>query len=66
MSSPVISIRSDATLSELATLMLQRQVNPVPVVDEGRQIVGLATRAGLVGVIARLEASAAGSRAAQE
>lgn len=55
MSSPVVSIRDIATLSELATLMMQQRVNPVPVVDESRRIVGLATRTGLVEMIARLE-----------
>lgn len=57
MSAPVISIREIATLSELATLIIQRRVNPIPVVDEERRIVGLATRAGLVEAIARLEAA---------
>lgn len=56
MTSPVISIRDDATLSELATLILKYQVNPVPVVDAGRRIVGLATRRGLIEMIAQLEA----------
>jgi CBS domain-containing protein len=56
MSSPVISIRDSATVAELATLMLQQQVNPVPVIDDSRQIVGLATRSGLIELIARLEA----------
>src|SRR5918994_5880997 len=55
MTSPVISIRDTATVAELATLMLQQRVNPVPVVDDGRQIVGLATRSGLIELIARLE-----------
>ncbi len=55
MSAPVISIRDDATPSELATLMMQRLINPVPVVDASRQIIGLATRSGLVELIARLE-----------
>lgn len=55
MSSPVISIRDIATLSELATLMMQQRVNPIPVVNASRQIVGLATRTGLVEMIARLE-----------
>lgn len=55
MSTPVISIRDIATLSELATLMMQQRVNPVPVVDQSRRIVGLATRTGLVEMIARLE-----------
>lgn len=57
MSSPVISIRDVATISELATLMMQRRVNPVPVVDDSRRIVGLATRTGLVEMIARLESA---------
>lgn len=55
MSSPVISIRDDATLSEFATLIMQYAVNPVPVVDAQRRIVGLATRRGLIETIARLE-----------
>ncbi len=55
MTSPVISIRDSATVAELATLMLQQRINPVPVVDDARQIVGLATRSGLIELIARLE-----------
>jgi CBS domain-containing protein len=64
MSSPVISIRDIATPSELATLMLQEQINPVPVVDEGRQIVGLATRTGLIEMIARLESESSSDTSA--
>ena len=56
MTSPVISIRDFATVSELATLMLQQRINPIPVVNDERQIVGLATRSGLIELIARLEA----------
>jgi CBS domain-containing protein len=55
MSAPVISIRDIATVAELATLMLRERINPVPVVDYNRQIVGLATRTGIVNLIARLE-----------
>jgi CBS domain-containing protein len=55
MTSPVISIRDSATVAELATLMLQQRINPVPVVDDARRIVGLATRSGLIELIARLE-----------
>ncbi|MFT4040766.1 MAG: CBS domain-containing protein [Thermomicrobiales bacterium] len=58
MTSPVYSIRDIATVTELATLMLQRRINPVPVVDDKRQIVGLATRTGIVEHIARLESGA--------
>lgn len=57
MSSPVISILDIATISELATLMMRRRVNPVPVVDASHQIVGLATRTGLVETIAGLESA---------
>jgi CBS domain-containing protein len=66
MTSPVISIRDSATVAELATLMLQQQVNPVPVVDDGRQIVGLATRSGLIELIARLESVSASEDAARD
>jgi CBS domain-containing protein len=59
MSAPVISIRDIATISELATLMMQQRVNPVPVVDDSRRIVGLATRTGLIEMIARLESAGA-------
>ena len=62
MSAPVISIRDIATLSELATLMLRRRINPVPVIDEERRIVGLATRTGLVEMIARLESESSSTR----
>jgi CBS domain-containing protein len=61
MTSPVISIRDVATVSELATLILQQRVNPVPVVDDGRQIVGLCTRTGIVELIARMESEPSGS-----
>jgi CBS domain-containing protein len=60
MSAPVISIRDIATVSELATLMMQRRINPIPVVDDGRQIIGLASRTGIIELIARLEAPAKG------
>ncbi len=55
MTSPVISVRDIATVSELATLMIQQRINPIPVVNEDRQIVGLATRSDLIELIARLE-----------
>ncbi|MBA3450678.1 MAG: CBS domain-containing protein [Chloroflexia bacterium] len=62
MTSPVVSIRDFATLSELATLMVQEGINPIPVVDDARQIVGLATRSSLVEMIARLEDGAPATR----
>ncbi len=55
MTTPVFNIRASATLAQLATLMLDEGVNPVPVVDEDRSLVGIVSRADLVKVIARLE-----------
>jgi CBS domain-containing protein len=56
MTSPVYSIKSTATLEQVATLMINEGVNPVPVVDDAHQLIGIVSRADLVGVIARLEA----------
>jgi CBS domain-containing protein len=58
MTSPVFNIRSSATLEQVATLMLDEGVNPVPVVDDQFQLVGIVSRADLVRVIARLESAA--------
>ncbi|MHC5804598.1 CBS domain-containing protein [Streptococcus pyogenes] len=37
--------------------MLDQGVNPVPVVDEQRQLVGIVSRADLVRLIAKLESA---------
>ncbi len=55
MTSPVLSVRSSATLTEVATLMIDRRVNPVPVVNDDLEIIGLVSRADLVRVISELE-----------
>ena len=57
MTSPVYNILASATLSQLATLMLEQGVNPVPVVDDAHALVGIVSRADLVRVIARMERS---------
>lgn len=57
MSSPVYNILPTATLSELATLMIQENVNPVPVVTDDLELIGIVSRADLVRIIARLEAA---------
>ena len=57
MSSPVYSIKATASLSQLATLMMERRVNPVPVVSDAHELVGLVSRADLVRVVARLESA---------
>jgi CBS domain-containing protein len=55
MTSPVYNIKASATLEQIATLMINERVNPVPVVDDNLQLVGIVSRADLVRVIARLE-----------
>lgn len=63
MTSPVYNILASATLTQLATLMLDEKVNPVPVLNEERLLVGIVSRADLVKVIARLEQNGDGSEA---
>jgi CBS domain-containing protein len=60
MTSPVYTIRRTATLNQVATLMVEHRVNPVPVVDESNTLVGIVSRADLVRVIARLEGASTG------
>lgn len=55
MSSPVVSIRHDATLHEVASIMIERDVHPLPVVDQDNRYVGIVSRKDLVRVIAELE-----------
>lgn len=64
MTAPVYNIRASASLEQLATLMVERRVNPVPVVGDDLNLVGIVSRADLVRVVARLEA--AGSRGTAE
>ncbi len=57
MSSPVYNILPTAALTELATLMMQENVNPVPVVNDDLQLIGLVSRADLVRLMAKLEST---------
>jgi CBS domain-containing protein len=60
MSSPVISIRQSATLEQIATLMIDEGVNPVPVLDDADNLAGIVSRGDLVRLIARLESAGGG------
>lgn len=55
MTSPVTSVRAEATLEQIATLMMSRDVHPMPVVDENEKYIGIVSRRDLVRVIAELE-----------
>jgi CBS domain-containing protein len=52
MTSPVINIDVDATVLDLATIMIDHNVNPVPVVTDDNKIVGIVSRRDLVRLIA--------------
>lgn len=56
MTSPVTSIRSVANLEQIATLMMERDIHPLPVVDDSGNYLGIVSRRDLVRVIAKLEA----------
>lgn len=52
MSSPVINIDKDATVLDLATIMIDHNANPVPVVSGDNKLVGIVSRKDLVKLIA--------------
>lgn len=52
MSHPVVTIGPDAELRDLAELMVERRVNPVPVVEAGK-LVGIVSRSDIVRLMAR-------------
>ena len=66
MSSPVINIKQSATLQQLATVIIDEDANPIPVLDDDLQLVGIVSRADLVRVIAKLEATASEADAVVE
>ena len=55
MTSPIYTIRDSATMQQVATLMVDHQINSVPVIDDTNALVGIVNRAELVKVIARME-----------
>lgn len=48
MSSPVYSVSEDSTLSEIASIMVNRHINRVPVIDKERKLVGIIGRSDLL------------------
>lgn len=55
MSSPVTSIKSRANLEQIATVMMEHDVHPLPVVDENNKYIGIVSRRDLVRVLLKLE-----------
>ena len=52
MSKPVETIAPDAHIDELAELMVERRINPIPVVEAGR-LVGIVSRSDIIHLMAR-------------
>src|SRR5919204_4359264 len=56
MSQPALTISPDRPVSEAATLMIDKNVNRLPVVDADGTLVGIVTRADLVRAFVRSDA----------
>ncbi len=65
MTHPVFNVLESATLEQVATLMIDRRVNPIPVVDNNHLLVGIVSRTDLVRVTARLNEGEAGQSGAE-
>ncbi len=48
MTRPAVTVREEATLSEIAGLMAEKRINRVPVTDEDGRLVGVVARADIV------------------
>ncbi len=48
MSSPVYAVHLDATIGEIASIMLNRRINRIPVINERNQLVGIIGRSDLL------------------
>ena len=57
MTSPVRTIDPEMDVQDLAALMVEERINPVPVVDEEGYMVGIVSHTDLLDVIERAEAT---------
>lgn len=48
MSSPVYAVHVDATIGEIASIMVNRRINRLPVINEKNQLVGIIGRSDLL------------------
>jgi CBS domain-containing protein len=52
MTDSVVTIKPDATIEELAELMIDRHINPIPVVEHDR-LVGIISRSDIIRMMAQ-------------
>lgn len=55
MTSPVNTIGPDASIEDLATLMISNRSNPLPVVDESGRMIGIVSRTDVLAVFEELD-----------
>lgn len=55
MTTRVTTVLPEATLTEVATVMADRHVNPVPVVDRDGHLIGIVSRRDVVRIVAALD-----------
>lgn len=53
MDADPVAVGPDATVEDVATLMVHQHLSRVPVVDEDKRLVGIVTRGDLVGAMGR-------------
>jgi len=53
MSGKVVTVAEDASVQELATLMMKKEVNPVPVVGSDGRLCGIVSRSDLIKLMVR-------------
>lgn len=58
MTTRVTTVLPAATLTQVATVMADRHINPVPVVDDNGRLVGLVSRRDIIRVVAALDEQA--------
>ena len=61
MASPVVTVTPDAALKEVASLLVERRINAVPVVDAGDRLIGIVSEADLLSLETGQVAAAGGA-----
>lgn len=51
MTSPVYSVRMEATIEEIVSLMMNRHINRIPVIDDENRLVGIIGRSDLLPIL---------------
>lgn len=58
MTKPVTTVDPDASIEDLATMMVSNRANPLPVVDDDGRMIGIVSRTDILRVLEDLEVAA--------